>query len=1070
MAVDELLNLIDGDSETKQLISDEAFQQLEASDPEFVDKLIMSHHIGERHNVNASEIFDNYQTASKAYGFSGGAALDRATAIADSQVSAQYEDAGFWESELGRLKAGGLRAAQFGDAASVIFAQSKLDFIKEDLPKVQERIGSDIPRVAEAAEQRAEWLVEMRDKWATRRDSQINDYVRKQIKILKQPLSKRMREFREAEGVEGVKKLLNPLTLTEVLSEELIASTPGLAVTIGGGVIGSATGPGGTVAGAAAGAGVGEYAQGVANNFFGYLQEQGINTSDPDALESALDDSELFDSALDHAMIKSSPEAIAAALSVGAASKGKPLINALLVQPGLAGVGALGGQLIVGEDIDIKDIATEMVAELGTGSVEVGVTRLLNRSTAFKEKTLTSSGQPMNAGDFGTARESVDTEVHTEGMKPEEAFLTEKAREGDTRAIKAIERVHEADTIADAIGLNESQDFIGLSQAELNAVRQSASLTPSDKIDSQTNVETMRIAKEKGFDKNTDVLVNKVNKGAPLNAEEQMGVGLRIIQLREQRNSKLDQVFEMTNKGEDPSSIQTEVEAIDNSIDTLTGTMNEAGSLIGRAAQIRQAMINTEDFSVKSMLREATSAKGAALTDAELKSLSKLSAKIESLQSEIRRLNRMVDEAIEGTIDPKILNKLVEAKAKERIEKSKYREDIRNKKQQRKWKDSTAAGKGVILYDSVIDLARAAWTTGEFSGFLRQGLIPSAGRPITAIGAAIQSAHAAFSEMKAASIINNIEADVDFPRMKKSGLFFSDPGALSNQEVQTASRIIDKIPVFRTIVHASERNMATYLNLLRFSAMKSVMASNPRSSDAGLKAVAKYINATTGRGNIKPATASTLRRVMFSPRFTWSRLEAGPRAVMTALKHKEARNLVAKEWGGLMLGMGVMIGLASLAGLEVGDDPTSSDWGKVVIDNTRVDMWGGLQQPARLATLYMMSIGARADVVDVEKFEGLMGKDIDIREATLSFLKYKASPAVSIPWEVISGENGVGEDVGIGETAIRTAFPLYLQGAWDAAEIDGLEMGALSLSLAFFGLGVNTFERNKKKKSEVRAR
>jgi hypothetical protein len=43
-----------------------------------------------------------------------------------------------------------------------------------------------------------------------------------------------------------------------------------------------------------------------------------------------------------------------------------------------------------------------------------------------------------------------------------------------------------------------------------------------------------------------------------------------------------------------------------------------------------------------------------------------------------------------------------------------------------------------------------------------------------------------------------------------------------------------------------------------------------------------------------------------------------------------------------------VLGLAKANGLKVGDDWRSSDFGKIIIGKTRLDIWGGFQQYARM--------------------------------------------------------------------------------------------------------------------------
>ena len=71
--------------------------------------------------------------------------------------------------------------------------------------------------------------------------------------------------------------------------------------------------------------------------------------------------------------------------------------------------------------------------------------------------------------------------------------------------------------------------------------------------------------------------------------------------------------------------------------------------------------------------------------------------------------------------------------------------------------------------------------------------------------------------------------------------------------------------------------------------------------------------------------------------------------------------------------------LAKLAGAEVGDDPEDSDFGKIIIGNTRIDIWGGIQQPMRLLMTGAIQILDKTPYVESTK-------NIDVMDALHRFV------------------------------------------------------------------------------------
>lgn len=1061
MAVDELLKLIDSDEEPRQVISDEAFQSIQESDPEFIDKMIMSNVIGSRNNVNASEIFDNYEASSKAYGYSGNAALDRAAARADLKKSQQYGTSGFWESEVNAAKRGGVRVGQFGDSLSILQMQHLADIEKRRIEwirsqPIKSRTGSEWLGAIDPRNWGNKGIPseEIRDKWIAsvenkvkelegRRNEQIVQFATKQAKLMSIPMSKRLAEFRSEEG--DISLLINPATFTEFITEEIVASAPTLLAITGGTI---AAGP----VGGSAGAGTTDYARGVSSGFFEYLSESGVDITDQAAIKTAIDNKDLFDSALEHGMIKAAPEAIASALSVGVAAKGNAVFNALAVQPGIAGAGVVASQLIVGEDIDMKELASEMLAELGVGSVEVMASRMLNRSDAFKDKTVSASGQPMNANEFAIASESVDLDAHTEGMKVEEALLVEKARNGDTRAVGMSERLHEADSLAEGIGIRGDAKFVGLSKVEINRTREAQGLDPLSDPDVQSMQSQIDLAKQEGLDAKALELADEIlSNPRQLSTTEFGGFVLKKAQLQNEIDALDIKIIEGNRAGNDVSRFEAQQRIAEENISKLDSASARSGTVGARAQNMRRAMLNTEDFSLGRLLNKAEAAKGSPLTKAEENLFNKLSKEIEGLKKNIRRQNALIKSLGEGRIDQKAVDELVRLKVLDFKAKAAAKKKIREISVAQRFRRKGVFGKGVAGVVEIVTASRTLKTIGDVSSWLRQGGFLLPGAPISGLKAMKKSLQTVFSEQKF------IETDILLREMPQhvereaSNLYLSpvDRIDLSVREEAFASNLVEATPGLRQIAFASERNMATYLNLLRVAKFDSFIANHPEATQIEKDAYAAYINAATGRGSLFgfERSARELSLIFFAPRFAASRIEHAFRSA-NLLRFKETRVEVIKDWAAFAATGISVLSLAALAGAEVGDDPLSSDFGKIVTGDTRVDIWAGFQQPFRLVWGY----GAKgADTAGIKELE----KDIDITDATLRFLLYKAAPTVTIPAQILEGEDVVGKEKDLIETGIESITPLFLGDTWEVFKNTGsVEKAIATMGLTAVGIGV----------------
>lgn len=1053
-------------------------------DPQFSAKIRMSHYISEQTGTDANSVFEDYEGISSAYGFSGDAEFDLSFTKARLHRVQDARDPGFFESSMGRIKAGGLRASQFTDALQVVMLQAPIERTRRDIERNLDQaelhmkkgassgsreFGESMLRLAEENKIKLEGLKK-------NRDDQIEDYVRKQIKILAQPVSNRLKAFRDTKGLEGAAKLINPLTLAEVLTEEMIAVSPSLAITIGGGVAG---GPKGAIAGA----GLGAYAQGVSANFFDYLGQQGVDTSSQEALQAALDDKQLFNDAISHAMLKSTPEAVASAISVGVADKGKALTNALVTQPSIAGAGVLGANLIMGEDIDIKDLITEMVAELPGGTVEVVSMRLLKPTDEFKRKILTDV--PANNKDVELMAESTSPEAVKEGTSPEESAVIDKMIEGDPRAEKLVEQLTGKHEQAEAMGLTDDQ-LVGLSNAEMETLRKSSAEDGFSDGDVQTNAETVRRAKEQGQDTNTRQIIDRIKDGQAVNPEEYAGLGLRLTRLTNDMDDVSADIQTRIEAGQDvdPSLISTRQSLAEEMIE-LTDAMHRAGETGARAQQLRQMFLNREDFTPQKLIRDATNAKGKELSPEEKSQFNQLSSKIQKLQSTIRRLNRQIKKLGEGKIDKATIDEVVRARIDEFREKNKVRKAISQFEYLKRFRERNIFGKIFQVGVETAALSRTLKTIGDFSAWLRQGFPLALGRPLNAGKAIMQSLDTVLSEEKfVKSYLDLISSDL-WPEMRELGLYLSPAERieLSSREEQFSTNVIEALPGIlrrkgakiaaflaegpRQIALASERNMVTYLNSIRFAAMADFLAKHPDAPRHVKEEYAKYINAASGRGSLfaLEGAARGLSIIFFAPRFAASRIEAPIRA-LALLRHKETRMAVAKDWAAFATTGMTVLSFAALAGAEVElEDPLSSDFGKIKIGDTRIDMFAGFQQSFRLTMAYGLAGADRAGLKE-------LGKDIDLSQATMQFLKYKAAPTATIPWELLTGKDLVGNEASLLDTARTSLLPLFLNDTYEVfVKEKSPSLSALTLGLTSIGVGVSTHEsRDIKKKSSDRAR
>lgn len=355
----------------------------------------------------------------------------------------------------------------------------------------------------------------------------------------------------------------------------------------------------------------------------------------------------------------------------------------------------------------------------------------------------------------------------------------------------------------------------------------------------------------------------------------------------------------------------------------------------------------------------------------------------------------------------------------------------------------------------------------------RQGITTLPKYPKQWFQAVTTSYKAAFSEEYAQQAMNDMDTDEWSEIRRRAGVFRSDiDGSLSTAEAQFYSSWAKRIPILRIFTKASERAAVVGMNRLRTSIFNKVAMewTATQRTDQNYKELALVVNASTGRGNIK--RGSNLDRVLpflnaafFSPRYVLSRFELVGRTGKSLVdiatgKSTPSGKILAHEMV-MFVGAGLIaMVLAEMMGAEIEKDPRSSDFGKIKIGRTRIDVWGGFQQIAR-STAQLITGQSKA----VSSGEIFTKNRLEVFGR---FIQSKLSPAASLSIELLSGKDFLGEPLPTFETkgelaeyVMQKLAPLVIQDTVDAIRYsDNKAVTAVAFPLAFHGIGVQTYETN----------
>ncbi len=386
-------------------------------------------------------------------------------------------------------------------------------------------------------------------------------------------------------------------------------------------------------------------------------------------------------------------------------------------------------------------------------------------------------------------------------------------------------------------------------------------------------------------------------------------------------------------------------------------------------------------------------------------------------------------------------------------------------------KEPTLGGKIKGGVTEVLGLSRTLKTILDASAVFRQGGVASVAHPVKATGALKESFAQTFSPERSKEWLETLYTSPEYRTMKDAGLYISDPnrviGGKGAREEGFMSDLAKEIPILREIVGGSERNYTGYLNKLRvdvFSDLASRLEVDGQATPENLKGLARFVNNATGRGSLGKwgnKNTAELNGVFFSPRNAAAKynLLLNPKFYkdLPAPVRKQAVKDMAKVTAtGLTI-----LGLAKAGGAEVSMDPTSSDFGKIKIGNTRWDIWGGFQQWAVLTARVLTSAKQAVSGEDLERSPV---------EDVVRFARGKLAPTPGTAVNIVEGKNVIGEETTASGVARESISPLYLEDLNQAVEEEGLD-ALLTVGVpGFFGIGTQTYKSKGTKKNTAGGR
>ncbi len=360
-----------------------------------------------------------------------------------------------------------------------------------------------------------------------------------------------------------------------------------------------------------------------------------------------------------------------------------------------------------------------------------------------------------------------------------------------------------------------------------------------------------------------------------------------------------------------------------------------------------------------------------------------------------------------------------------------------------------------------LDLAnapRAILASWDMSAVMRQGLISTLRLGVKGkfkeVGKSVKYMFQAWGSEKNMAMADDIlKALPNNAEGRAMGMYLAPirEGVITKLEESFMSKFAQKIP----LVRRSERAYVTYLNAIRSFSWEAT-APVWKASGAGtrdLQGLARLINASTGRGALPKALdkfSPVLSTILFSPRLQLSRFQLPS---MLFSKSPYVRKEAAKMLATFMGTGATIVGLLQFTDdSKVELDPRSSDFGKIKVGDTRLDIWTGYVQYAKFLG-QVLTAQRKSSFGNLNPAERL--------EIIERMIQSKLSPAAGFLIDLLKGENYMGEELFVDtRTSIKQLrdrfMPLFLQDMWEAIEQNG-QSGIWQALPGVAGVGVITY-------------
>jgi hypothetical protein len=238
------------------------------------------------------------------------------------------------------------------------------------------------------------------------------------------------------------------------------------------------------------------------------------------------------------------------------------------------------------------------------------------------------------------------------------------------------------------------------------------------------------------------------------------------------------------------------------------------------------------------------------------------------------------------------------------------------------------------------------------------------------------------------------------------------------------------------------------------------------------KIIANFVNVASGRARLPgqfDQALVTLAVPFFAPRFALSRFYLGIgqplfHHILTGKGTWRVRRLILKQYVKGFRTAAIFYGTVAIAAALLYDDDDedkprieldmrSSDFGKIILRNTRLDPLAGLSQTAVFMT---KMLGDEEKDLDTGRVKNL--SSYDKGQKLSNFLRTKFSPSLALFWDVAVAKEGFGGEPLDAKYFAQQTVPLTYRDVLRLMKDQGIPTATALMLLSIFGAGLQVYD------------